>query len=105
MIAWLCGWRSLVRRDRLFLTGRRQVKVAVHVGAVRHIAKFRGSAVVADHSVGEHREVMQGAIAIEPQSAPAIDRIDNHQLAGEILRRVGRWKLWRFRDGILGGLG
>ena len=30
---------------------------------------------------------MQGTIAIEPQGAPAIDRIDKHQLAGEILRR------------------
>jgi len=36
----------------------------------------------------------QRTIAIEPQSAPAIDRIDNYQLAGEILRPVGRRELW-----------
>ena len=55
--------------------------------------------VVADHPVGEHREIVQGTVAIEPQRTPAIDRIDKHQFAGDILRRVGRRKLWSGRGG------
>ncbi len=62
----------------------------MQVRAERNVAEFRGSAVVADHAVGEHREVMHGAVAIEPEGASAIDRIDDHQLAGEIDSLVGR---------------
>ena len=65
---------------------RGQVKAAIHDSANRDITQFGWRATVADHAVGQHREVVQPALVVmavdvQAQAPAAVHVVDEDELA------------------------